>query len=83
MEGLSTIYLISIVISLAIMIFVIFHEKEITVKDLLIMLLVLVTPIVNIGVFGFAMIKFDLQANGPISKTITFFDKILKIKLKK
>lgn len=83
METLSIIYLISVAISLAIMIFVIFHEEEITVKDLLTMLLVLAIPIVNIIIYGFAFIKVDIEKDGPVSKAVKILDKLLKIKIKK
>ncbi|WP_234110145.1 hypothetical protein [Chryseobacterium sp. R2A-55] len=83
METATNLYLFSIVLSLLIMVLIIYHEDEFTVKDLLSMILVMAIPILNVIIYALAIAMIDREINGPISKTIKFLNKFLNINLKK
>lgn len=84
METLKIFYIASLMVSLSIMAFVIRKEKVITVKDFLIMIFILIIPIINISIFTFALIKYDLsRSESLIYKFLLFVNKVLSIKIKK
>lgn len=80
---LKTIYLATVIISVLIAILIIAKEKEITVLDVLVMIIAAVIPAVNIGFFGYAYFRMDDQNDGPISRFLVKIGKVLNTKLKK
>lgn len=77
------IYLSTIAVSVPIVAVIIWHEQELTVKDLFQIVFVLAIPVLNLLIFSIAILKIDVQQNGPFSKLIQNFNKFLNIRLKK